>query len=81
MKLNASTVKASAPRDKTFKLSDGGGLFLEVRPNGAKYWRLSYRLFKKQRTLAFGVYPDVSLKAARDSAIRLKRYRRFTLPR
>jgi len=65
MKLTASTIKAAVPRDKTFKLSDGGGLFLEVRPNGAKYWRLAYRLFKKQRTLALGVYPNVSLKDAR----------------
>ncbi len=65
MKLNASTVRVSQPRDKTFKLSDGGGLCLEVRPNGAKYWRLSYRIYKKQKTLALGVYPAVSLKDAR----------------
>ncbi len=65
MKLNASGVKAIQPRGKTFKVADGGGLFLEVRSNGAKYWRLSYRYFKKQKTIALGVYPAVSLKDAR----------------
>lgn len=45
---------------------DGGGLYLEVTPAGGRYWRLKYRHGGKEKRLAFGVYPDVSLKAARE---------------
>lgn len=54
------------PDGKLIKLSDGNGLFLWLMPNGAKYWRLSYRFEGKQKTLACGVYPDTSLKMARE---------------
>lgn len=47
---------------------DGGGLFIDVRPNGAKYWRLKYRIAGKEKLLALGVYPEVGLAAARDAA-------------
>lgn len=47
-------------------MADGGGMCLYVHPNGGKYWRLSYRFGGKQKTLALGVYPDVSLFDARD---------------
>jgi integrase len=50
---------------KTGKVSDGGGLFLQTMPSGSKYWRLAYRFDAKQKTLALGVYPAVSLKEAR----------------
>lgn len=46
-------------------MSDGGGLFLLTRPDGAKYWRLGYRFAGKQNTLALGVYPEVTLNDAR----------------
>jgi integrase len=58
---------------KPCKLSDGGGLHLLVKADGAKYWRLAYRWHGKQRTLALGVYPAVGLmeaRAARDDAKR-----------
>ncbi len=58
---------------KSRKLSDGGGLHLLITPDGAKYWRLAYRLHGKQRTLALGVYPAVGLieaRASRDDAKR-----------
>ena len=45
---------------------DGGGLYLEVTPAGGRYWRLKYRFGGKEKRLAFGVYPEVSLKAARE---------------
>jgi integrase len=45
---------------------DGGGLYLEVTPAGGRYWRLKYRYAGKEKRLAFGVYPEVSLKAARE---------------
>jgi integrase len=53
-----------APRPR--KLSDGGGLHLLVQPTGSKLWRLAYRFGGKQKTLALGVYPAVSLQDARD---------------
>ena len=72
-KLSAVQVKQAKPRDKTYKLSDGKGLNLEVRFNGSKYWRLSYRYQQKQKTLALGVYPVVSLADARASALDAKK--------
>lgn len=65
MALTELQVKKAAT-DKPLKLSDGGGLFLLVQPNGAKYWRLAYRFAGKQKTLALGVYPDISLSDARE---------------
>ena len=55
------------PRDKAYKLSDGGGLYLQVNPTGSKCWRLKYRFRNKERTLSFGQYPVVSLADARES--------------
>ena len=60
-KLKAIQVKQAKPRDKVYKLSDGKGLNLEIHPNGSKYWRLSYRFQNKQKTLALGVSPVVTL--------------------
>src|SRR5690606_12400770 len=45
--------------------TDGGGLHLEVKPNGSKLWRYRYRLDGKENTFAIGAYPDVSLADAR----------------
>ncbi len=74
MALTDLVVKKSKATDSPIKLTDGGGLFLLVQPNGSKYWRLSYRFAGKQKTLALGVYPDVSLsdaRARRDEARKL----------
>src|SRR5450755_1018096 len=60
-KLTAVSVKAAA-EGKHF---DGGGLFLHVMQNGARYWRLKYRYAGKEKLLALGVYPEVSLAEAR----------------
>ena len=57
--LFATTVSNAKPRESDYKLSDGGGLYLLVRPNGAKLWRLNYRFLEKHRTMAFGAWPDV----------------------
>lgn len=65
MQLTDKACKAAASKEKTYKLSDGGGMFLDVRPNGSKYWRLKYRLHGKEKLLALGVYPDVTLAEAR----------------
>ena len=66
MPLTEIAIKKIEATDKPFKLSDGGGLFLLVQPNGAKYWRLKYRFAGKEKTLSLGVYPEVSLKKARE---------------
>lgn len=66
MKLTDTTVRNAKPTNKVQKLSDGGGLYLEISPKGGKYWRQKYRSQGKEKKLAHGVYPDVSLKMARD---------------
>ena len=63
--LTASQVKQAKTEDKPYKLSDEKGMFLLVHPNGSKYWRLKYRYAGKEKLLALGVYPEVSLANAR----------------
>lgn len=65
MALTDTQIRQVKPQDKDFWLSDEKGLRLLVKQNGSKYWRLKYRFHSKQKTLALGVYPEVSLKAAR----------------
>ncbi|UAN41049.1 tyrosine-type recombinase/integrase [Enterobacter sp. JBIWA008] len=65
MPLTDIKVKSAKPTDKAYKLTDGGGMYLLVKPNGSKYWRLKYRFVGKEKMLSFGVYPDVSLADAR----------------
>lgn len=59
-------IQGAKPQDKIFKLADGGGLYLEITPNGGKWWRLKYRHGGKEKRISLGVYPEVSLKEARD---------------
>ncbi len=66
MPLSDITCRNAKPSDKPYKLSDERGMFLLVNPNGSKYWRMSYRLDGKQKSLALGIYPHVSLKEARE---------------
>lgn len=66
MALTELEVKKAKPTDKQQKLSDGRGMYLLVHTNGSKYWRMDYRFGGKQKTLALGVYPDVSLAQARE---------------
>jgi integrase len=61
------------PREKPYKLSDGHGLYLEVAPNGSRYWRLKYRFDSKEKRLALGVYPVVTLSRAREDALEARR--------
>ena len=53
--------RTAKPKDKPYKLSDGGGLYLLINTDGAKYWRMDYRFAEARRTLAFGKYPEVTL--------------------
>ena len=66
-------IKSLKPKEKNYKVSDSGGLHIFVRTTGAKYWRQNYRYNGRQKTLAHGVYPVVTLSKARelrDKAIR-----------
>jgi integrase len=64
--LTAVALKNAKPKAKTYKLFDGGGLYLEVMPSGSRYWRLKYRVAGIEKRLALGVYPEVSLSEARE---------------
>ena len=67
MPLTDTIIKNAKPLpDKAYKIPDEKGMYLLVNPNGAKYFRLKYRFEGKEKVLALGVYPDTSLKAARD---------------
>lgn len=73
-KLSELQVRKAKPTEKPYKLFDERGLYVEVRPNGGKWWRLRYRSAGKERLLSLGTYPDVGLKDARsrrDDARRL----------
>ena len=63
--LTDSRIRQAKPTDKPTKLADGGGMYLLLRPDGSRYWRLDYRFDGKRKTLALGVYPEVSLAVAR----------------
>jgi integrase len=65
MPLTAAALRAAKPQAKAYKLFDGGGLYLEVSPAGGKWWRWKYRYGGKEKRLSLGVYPEVSLKVAR----------------
>jgi len=66
MPLTNVHINKSKRKNKPYKLSDAGGMYLLIHPNGSKYWRLKYRLHGKEKTYALGVYPDVSLAEARE---------------
>ncbi|MBI5018051.1 MAG: integrase arm-type DNA-binding domain-containing protein [Deltaproteobacteria bacterium] len=65
MPLTDTAIRQAKTPDKTLKLFDGGGLYLEVTPAGGKRWRLKYRFSGKEKLLSMGVYPAVGLKEAR----------------
>ena len=66
MKLTATQIKNAKPREKPYKLSDGEGMYLLVAAKGGKSWRLKYRIDGKEKLLSLGVYPEVSLRDARE---------------
>lgn len=66
MPLTEIKCKNAKPKEKPYKLTDGGGMYLEVMPNGSKYWRLKYRYQDKEKRLALGVYPVIPLLTARE---------------
>jgi len=72
MKLKDSECKNAKGKAKPYKLGDGKGLYLEVTPKGAKYWRLKYRMGDKEKRLSIGVYPAIKLKEARQAMLEAK---------
>lgn len=64
--LTDRTIKAAKPAKKPVRLWDGGGLYVEVSPAGGKLWRFKYRVGGREKRLALGAYPDVSLRDARE---------------
>jgi len=73
MKLYDKDCKNAKPRNKAYKLFDGKGLYLEVKPTGGKLWRLKYHYLGKEKSLSLGVYPIVTLAEAREKCIEAKK--------
>lgn len=71
MKLTDTKVRTAKPRERAYKLADGGGLYLMVAPradgNVSRWWRLKYRFGGKEKVLAIGTYPEIGLREAREA--------------
>ena len=65
-KLGDAKIRAAKPREKAYKIRAEHGLYLEVLPTGGKSWRWKYRFDGKEKRMTFGLYPEVTLKEARD---------------
>lgn len=73
MPLNDIQIRKLRPTEKAYRKADGEGLFIEIKPNGSKLWKMAYRFEGKQKLLSFGNYPTVTLAAARDKRLEAKR--------
>lgn len=69
MPLTDTALRSAKPRAKAYRLFDGDGLYVEIAHTGGKWWRLKYRFDGKEKRLSLGVYPDVTLKTARERRI------------
>lgn len=65
MPLTDTAIRRAKPSAKPFRMADSAGLYLEISPSGGKLWRLKYRFDRKQKLLALGIYPEISLASAR----------------
>ncbi|HUQ38402.1 MAG TPA: integrase arm-type DNA-binding domain-containing protein [Aestuariivirga sp.] len=66
MALVDTAIRNLKPGEKSVRVFDGGGLYLEVAPAGGKWWRFKYRFDGREKRISLGVYPDVTLKDARE---------------
>ncbi|MFA5593247.1 MAG: integrase arm-type DNA-binding domain-containing protein [Micavibrio sp.] len=73
MKLTNIACKNAEPKEKPYKITDGGGVYLYVMPNGSKYWHFKYHYAGKEKRLALGVYPEISLQMAREKRLKARR--------
>jgi hypothetical protein len=64
--LTNAVISGARPREKPFKLSDGGGLFLLVNPSGSRWWRFKFRVHGRENLLSLGIFPEVPLREARE---------------
>lgn len=69
MPLSDLQIRKAKQRDKPYKVADGLGLFLQINPSGSKLWRMKYRFLGKEKLLALGAYPLISLADARKKEI------------
>ena len=67
MAMTDLAVRTAKPKDKPYKVTDSGGLYLLVNPHGSKLWRFKYRFHGIERKLAIGAYPEITLAAAREA--------------
>ena len=74
MSLSHTAVSNAKPKDKLYKLFDGGGLYLQINPSGYKCWKYDYRIGAARGTYTVGQYPDYSLKSAREAHREAREY-------
>lgn len=72
MSLTDVLCKKALPKEKQYRLSDSNGLSLRIDPNGKKYWSIRYTENRKKKSKALGLYPELSLKRAREIALDLR---------
>jgi len=72
-KLTELSIKQYKSKKKQYKVFDGGGMFLLVHPNGSKYWRMNFKFEGKSKLLSLGVWPEISLRAARERRFEAKK--------
>lgn len=73
MPLTDIEIRQTRPGTAPLRLNDDAGMFLLLNPNGTRYWRFRYRINGKEKMVSLGVYPEVTLKLARE---RRDKYRR-----
>jgi len=73
MILTELMIKQAGPEEKTYTMTDGKGLMLEIRPNGKKYWIIRYWVNKKERRTSVGAFPGVTLKEARSKNLAFRK--------
>ena len=73
MSLNSTAIKSFKAQSKPVKYFDERGLYIQVNPNGKKWWRFKYRFEGKEKLISLGTYPDVGLALARDKRDELRK--------
>ena len=66
--ITSTDVEKADSRDKTYKLTVGRGLYVQIEPSGAKYWRFKYRFLGREKRLSLGIFPETSLQQAIQAA-------------
>jgi hypothetical protein len=70
--LTSVKLRGLKPKEKQYQVFDGGGLYLEVSPNGSKLWRIQKRVNGKTHRISLGKYPAIDLKTAREKRAALE---------